>query len=148
MNDEKYDVKYNLKNATLHHSAVGDYARVNNYLPAQAAQADPGVAELRQLFEQINLRLEALEAADREALIPTVQQTAQATAEIQQGDASEAKQSFLAARLKILYAMRQDIGEVIITTLADPAAGFALTLKKIAQKAKAELEIGKAASAE
>lgn len=29
-------------------SAVGDHAQVNNYLSAQAAERDPGVAELRR----------------------------------------------------------------------------------------------------
>jgi len=120
-------------------SAIGDYAQVNNYLSAQAAAADPGVAELRQLFEQVNEKLAALETADQELLAPAVAQTAKTTAEMQQGDDSPEKQSFLEARLKAIYAMRRDIGEVIITSLASPAAGIALTIQKIAQKAKSEL---------
>jgi hypothetical protein len=126
----------------VHHavqSAIGDYAQVNNYLSAQAAAADPGVAELRQLFEQVNEKLAALETADRELLAPAVAQAAKTTAEIQQGDDSPEKQSFLETRLKAIYAMRQDIGQVIIATLASPPAGIALTIQKIAQKAKSEL---------
>ena len=128
----------------VHHaeqSAIGDYARVNNYLTAQAAQSDPGTAELRHLFEQVNERLAALEEADREMVTPAVEQTAKATAEIQQGDDSPEKQSFLEKRLKALYNMAPDIGQVIITTLANPAAGIALTIQKIAQKAKADLAL-------
>ncbi|HRQ38251.1 MAG TPA: hypothetical protein PLD25_10085 [Chloroflexota bacterium] len=126
----------------VHHpvqSAIGDYAQVNNYLSPQAAATDPGVAELRQLFEQVNEKLAALETADRELLSPAVAQTAKVTAEIQQGDDNPEKQSFLEARLKAIYAMRQDIGEVIIASLASPTAGIALTIQKIAQKAKGEL---------
>lgn len=123
-------------------SAIGDYAQVNNYFSAQAAAADPGVAELRRLFEEVNRKLEALDTADRELLAPAVAQAAKTTAEIQQGDDSPEKQSFLEARLKAIVAMRRDIGEVIITSLASPAAGVALTLQKIAQKAKSEVGMG------
>jgi hypothetical protein len=126
----------------VHHavqSAIGDYANVNNYFPAPQVAADPGMAELRHLFEQINQRLAALEAADRDLVTPAIEQTAQATAEIQQGDDSPEIQRFLETRLKHICAMAPDIGEVIITTLASPAAGIALTIQKIAQKARSEL---------
>jgi hypothetical protein len=126
----------------VHHavqSAIGDWANVNNYFPAPQATADPGVAELRRLFEEVNRRLAALEAADRELVAPAVEQTAQAAAEIQAGDESEAKQRFLETRLKHIAAMAPEIGEVIITTLASPAAGIALVIQKIAQKAQADL---------
>lgn len=130
------------KVGTAINSAVGDYAQVRNYFaqPAGGAQ-DAGLAELGKLFEQVNERLAKLEEADREMLKTPVQQAAETAAAIQQGDDSEEKQSFLAKRLKNLYAMSEDIGEVIITTLASPAAGVALTLQKIAQKAKEELGI-------
>lgn len=123
-------------------SAVGDHAQVNNYFSAQAAGQDNALAELRRLFEEVNERLEALAPADREMITPAVAQTTQAVAEIQQGDESEAKQSFLETRLKNLYAMAPDIGQVIITTLANPIAGVALTIQKIAQKAKSEVGLG------
>jgi hypothetical protein len=124
-------------------SAIGDYAQViNNHFPGPAATADPGVAELRRLFEQVYEKLAALETAEQELLAPAVAQAAKTTAEIQQGDDSPEKQTFLEARLKAIYAMRRDIGEVIITSLASPAAGIALTLQKIAQKAKGEVGLG------
>ncbi len=124
---------------TAINSAIGDYAQVRNYFTQPAGTAEPGLAELGQLFEQVNERLAKLEEADREMLKTPVQQTAQAAADIQKGDESEAKASFLMKRLKTLYAMSNDIGELVITTLASPAAGIALTLQKIAQKAMAEL---------
>lgn len=128
----------------VHHavqSAIGDYALVNNYFPAQVTQQNAGAAELRQLFILVNERLAVLEEAEQALLAPAVQQAAEASSAIQQGDESAEKQSFLQKRLKAIYAMREDIGEVIITTLASPAAGIALTLKKIAQKAKDDLNI-------
>lgn len=72
-------------------------------------------------------------------MAPAVEQTVAAATAIQQGDESEEQQSFLEARLKTLYLMRQDIGEVIITTLASPPAGIALTLQKIGLKVKEAL---------
>lgn len=126
---------------TAINSAVGDYAQVRNYFAQPTGTQDAGLAELGKLFEQVNERLAKLEEADREMLKTPVQQTAETAAAIQQGDESEEKQNFLAKRLKNLYAMSEDIGEVIITTLASPAAGVALTLQKIAQKAKEELGI-------
>lgn len=138
MSDEsKAAPKYHVEHAVQ--SAIGDYANVNNYFPPQEAAADPGVAELRRLFEEVNKRLAALDEADRDLVAPAVEQTAQAAADIQQGDDSPEKRSFLEKRLKNICAMSPDIGQVIIATLANPPAGIALTLQKIAQKAKGEL---------
>ena len=138
-NEQKQAPKYVVHQAVQ--SAVGDYANVNNYLPAQTAAVDAGTAELRRLFEQVNERLAALEEADRELLAPAVEQTVKAAAEIQQGEVTPEKETFLVTRLKHIYNMSNDIGEVIITTLASPAAGVALALKKIAEKAKADLNL-------
>lgn len=143
--DPLHEIKFDLKGAHLYNTVVGDYANVSNYFSAQVAPTDPGMTELRRLFEQVNERLVALAEADRALLTPAVQQAAQVTAEIQQGDDSPEKQSFLEKRLKSIYSMREDIGEVIITTLANPVAGIALTIQKIAQKAKADLNLGAAA---
>ena len=132
--------KYTVHHAE--HSAIGDYAKVNNYLPAQAATDDSGVAELRRLFQKINQKLETLDDADRAMVVPAVEQAAQAAAEIQQGDESPEKQTFLETRLKNIVAMTPDIGQIIIATLAAPAAGIALALQKIAQKAQSELGAG------
>ncbi len=140
MSDEIYTTKYDLKNATLIGSVAGDNAVViNEGTSPQPLPPDPGLLKVQELFEEVNRRLASLEAADRELLKPAVEQTAQATAEIQQGDETPEKQTFLEARLKAIYAMRKDIGEVIIATLANPALGLALVLRKIGQKVQAEL---------
>lgn len=137
MSDQQNQPKYVVHNAVQ--SAVGDYANVNNYLPAQTTALDAGSAELRRLFEQVNERLAALPVDDREDAAPLVEKIVEATAAIQQGDESEEKQSFLQKRLTNLYKMAPDIGELIITALVSPAAGVALTIKKVAQKAKESL---------
>jgi hypothetical protein len=137
MSDQQDPVgKYTVHQAVQ--SAVGDYANVNNYLSAQAATADPGVAELRRLFEEINLQLEALEAEDREQVAVEVEQAAKLAGEIQQGDPSLKKPGFFETRLKNICRMAPAIGQVIVTTLANPSAGVALALQKIARKAQLE----------
>jgi hypothetical protein len=137
MSDQEHQAKYVVHEAIQ--SAVGDYAQVNNYYPAAQVAVNPGMAELRRLFEEVNRRLDSLDAADRDMVAPAIQQTAEATAAIQQGDESPKKLSFLETRLRNILAMAPDIGEVIVATLASPAAGIALTLQKIARKAKEEM---------
>lgn len=141
MSEEEKDArKYYVHHAEQ--SAIGDFANVNNYISTQDAAADAGIAELKALFEEVNRKLAELEEADRELVAPAVQQTVEAATAIQKGDDSEAQQSFLEARLKTIYLMRQDIGEVIIATLVSPPAGMALTLQKIGLKVKAALGAG------
>jgi hypothetical protein len=133
---------------TVHHaeySAIGDYAHVENNFPASQVAADPGMAELRRLFEEVNRQLAALEAEDREQVAVEVEQAAKLAADIQQGDESPKKQTFLETRLKNIVAMAPDIGAVIVATLANPAAGVVLAIQKIAQKAQAELGSAKPA---
>lgn len=47
----------------------------------------------------------------------------------------EADESFLARRLRNIERIAPDIGEVLIATVANPAAGFALIVKKVAERA-------------
>jgi len=139
MNEQNHSTaKYVVHHAE--YSAIGDYANVTNNFPAQAVAADPGVAELRRLFEDVNRRLAALEAVEREQVGVEVAQAAKLAAEIQQGDETPKKLTFLETRLINIGKMAPDIGEVILTTLVNPAAGIALTLQKIAQKAQEELK--------
>ncbi|MCB0015774.1 MAG: hypothetical protein KDE34_27860 [Anaerolineales bacterium] len=141
MSEEKKEApKYYVRHAV--NSAIGDFANVNNYISTQDADADPGIAELKALFEKVNEKLAELDEADRDLMTPAIQQTVEAATAIQKGDDSEAKQSFLEARLKAIYLMRQDIGEVIIATLVSPPAGIALTLQKIGLKVKESLKAG------
>lgn len=137
MNDQQ-NAKY-----VIHHaekSAIGDYANVNNYISREQASSDPGAAELRRLFEDVNQRLAALEETEREMVVDDVEKAAKVAAELQQGDENPKKQIFLATRLKNIYEMAPDIGQVIIVTLASPAAGIALVIQKIAQKVQTELK--------
>ncbi len=136
-NQDQPTAKYVVNHAK--YSAIGDYAHVSNNFPAAQAAADPAVAELRRLFEEVNQRLATLEAVEREQVGAEVAQASKLAAEIQQGDETPKKLSFLETRLINIGRMAPDIGEVIITTLVNPGTGIALTLQKIAQKAQAAL---------
>jgi hypothetical protein len=50
----------------------------------------------------------------------------------------QANQSKLGRLLKTLAGMAPDIFDVVVATLASPAAGFGVVVKKIAERAKAE----------
>jgi len=59
-------------------------------------------------------------------------------AEVKKGE--QADETFLARRLRNIRRIAPDILEVVTATLANPAAGFGLIAKKVAEKAKASAD--------
>jgi len=59
-------------------------------------------------------------------------------AEVAKGD--EADEDFLARRLRNIQRMAPDILEVALATLSNPAVGFGLAVKKVAQRMKESAE--------
>ena len=105
-------------------------------------RTDGGSKALAEIFSALLDKVEAAPVADQAITKPMVEQL-QATAErLQAGGAKPEDEGFFEQRLKVLYAMAPDIGEVAIATLANPATGIALVIKKIAQKAQAGLKPG------
>ncbi len=105
-------------------------------------RTDSGNAALAEIFSALLDKVEATPESDKAITNPMVQQL-QATAErLQAGAAKPEDEGFFEQRLKALYVMAPDIGEVAIATLANPATGIALVIKKIAQKAQAGLKPG------
>jgi len=95
---------------------------------------------LTQVFADLVERVRLLPADDQVVVKPLVEQVHSQTQKIQTGDASHDVQSGLERRLKNLVAMAPDIGEVAVATLADPSAGIAMLVRKIAQKVQNELK--------
>jgi hypothetical protein len=58
--------------------------------------------------------------------------------EVKKGD--QADESFLARRLRNIRRIAPDILEVVTATLTNPAAGFSLIVKKVAEKARASAD--------
>lgn len=93
-------------------------------------------ADLAQMFKDIYSRIEARPAdpnVEKEEVKDTVQKIEQ---EVEKGE--EANPSKVERWLKTLKDMAPDIGDVTIACLTNPAAGVAMVIKKIAEKAKAE----------
>jgi hypothetical protein len=57
--------------------------------------------------------------------------------EAEKGD--QVDERFLTRHLRNIQRMAPDILEVVLATLTNPAAGFALTVQKIARKVQAEV---------
>lgn len=139
---EKYDKKYDLSHAHIEKSAVGDNPVAYNY--EQGAGDAAQTVDIEALFKQLENRLSQLPAFKQTLLQPVLAETEkkvqaiQTTAE-QKAEVPEEDQSFLQERLLNIYAMSEDIGEVLITTLANPALGVALVIQKVAKKALAQV---------
>lgn len=100
----------------------GDMTTVNN----QAAVRE-------ELFEDILKKIEQrpdTPPEDTDDLKTNVQEF---KAEAEKND--EADESFLARRLRNIERIAPDIGEVLLASLVNPAAGFALVVKKVAERA-------------
>jgi hypothetical protein len=93
-----------------------------------------GTAEAAALFEKIftaideHSRLNPVEKEDLKSQVEEVK------AEAAKGD--QADESFLSRRLRNIQRMAPDILDVVLATLGNPAAGFGLAVRKIAERIK------------
>lgn len=88
----------------------------------------------KDIFKKIDTRPDTL-PDDRDDLRTNV---GEIKAEAEKGD--EADKTFLARRLRNIKRMAPDILEVVIAAIANPAAGFAIVIKKIAEQVKASAD--------
>jgi hypothetical protein len=95
-----------------------------------------GLDALVEAFAALATRVEALPKDDQKVLKPIVEQAKDSATKIQQGNESPEMEEAFEKRLRSLVAMAPDIGEVFLATLANPAAGVALALSKIAAKVR------------
>ena len=92
--------------------------------------------EIAKLFAIAYQKIEARPEdpqVDKEEIIQTVQRIEQETVK-----GEEANPGKVERLLTTLSGMAPDIGEVVLASLTNPAAGIATVLRKIAEKAKAE----------
>ncbi len=93
--------------------------------------------EIAKLFAIIYQRVEARPEdpkVDKEEITQAVQRIEQETTK-----GEEANPDKFERLLKTVGGMAPEIGEVILATLTSPAAGIATVIRKIAEKAKAEM---------
>lgn len=90
--------------------------------------------DLTKVFDEIFERLDALEGTDSQEVADAKEIVNEIMTEAARGD--DADKSFLTQRIRNLGRMGPDILEVVTATLADPATGLALVVRKIAERAR------------
>lgn len=99
---------------------TGDHNRVQN------------ASKFSTIYTQVDDRTD-LSATDRSDLKSELQ-----TFEDEDKKGPESNEGFLAQRLRNVKRIAPDILDVAIATIANPAAGFGMIAKKVAEKMKAE----------
>lgn len=92
--------------------------------------------EIAKLFANVYQKIEARPEdpqVEKEEIVQAVQRIEQETVK-----GEEANPGKVERLLTTLSGMAPDIGEVVLASLTNPAAGIATVLRKIAEKAKAE----------
>ena len=104
----------NLERSTV---TTGDHNRVRNEL-------------FDEIFKKIEKRPET-PPEDKEELKTNIEEL---KGEAEKGD--DADETFLSRRLRNIARIAPDIAEIVLATLANPAAGFAMIVKKVAERAR------------
>ena len=108
----------NMSNSNI---VTGDHNVVGSTINAQKQY-------IQQLIEAIESRPET-EPVDKEDLKVAVEEIAE---EDKKGE--DADESFIARRLRNIQRIAPDILDVVMATIANPAAGFGMVAKKVAEK--------------
>jgi hypothetical protein len=94
---------------------------------------DPEV--MKQIFAQILDRLDTLQGHDKDD-IADAQETVREIQEKVLAEGEKVEEAWLAKRFRNIARMGPDILDVVTAALVNPAAGVAMTVKKIAEKAR------------
>jgi len=98
--------------------------------------------EIKGLFEKLYTAIEAhakASPADKEDLKAEVEEIQSTVTEAMQKD-KKLEESFLSRRFRNIARVAPDLLDVVVATLASPLAGLGVAVKKIAERAKAEVE--------
>lgn len=87
-----------------------------------------------KLFADLNEQIQQRPNTSPEDKQDLQANVAEIKAEAARGE--EADESFLSRRLRNIDRIAPDIFEVLLATLANPAAGFAMVVKKVAERAR------------
>ena len=88
--------------------------------------------QVKELFSPIYGKIDGRPETDEEDKVDLKAEVEEIQAAAAKGD--DVDESFLSRRLKNLGRMAPDILDVVVATLANPAAGFAVAVKKVADK--------------
>ena len=96
-------------------------------------EIDNQAAMQKELFESVLQQIEQRPNTSPEEVDDLKASVQEFKAEADKGEGAD--ESFLARRLRNIERIAPDIGEVLVATIANPAAGFALIVKKVAERA-------------
>jgi hypothetical protein len=130
-NNPDWEVKGNV------YQSAGDMKVVNSGGNIGNNQTDP----LTEMFSKIRVKIDNLPNRERPAISLIVQDIESTIGEIQKDESNEDAINFFEQRLRNLYAIRKDIAEIAILTLASPPVGVAAIISKIGQRLKSEYAI-------
>jgi hypothetical protein len=99
------------------------------------------VSDIKQLFDDLCQEIDrqaSASASDKEDIKEEVREIqSTVTQAVQKNEPVD--ESFIARRFRNIARMAPDILDVIVASLANPLAGLGVAVKKIAEKAKAEV---------
>ncbi len=94
----------------------------------------PSALEIKKIFEPIYEKIETKTQILPEDKVDLKSDVQDIEVEVAKGD--NVDESFLARRFRNISRIAPDILDVVLATLTSPSAGFAMTVAKIAEKAK------------
>jgi Caspase domain len=131
----------------------GDYRKINtnggnyneriegDYTEAQDSRENNQESiTLDQVFTDLMECIKSLPADDLAVIKPIAEQARTQAIKIQQGDNNLETQNALEKRLRSLLTLRQDIGEEVITKLANSSMYIAKDIQKIAKRVQGNLK--------
>jgi len=124
---------------TIVNSQFGDQntmTNTNTTVSASTAEMAQTLAFVQQTFSKFTEDLKQQDAATQLMLADLIQKAKTEAIQIENGNASPDHETRFEKFLGTLQIMGGDIGEVFITTLANPPAGINLVIQKIAQRVK------------
>lgn len=127
-------------NISIGGSMGGNLVIGNNNQVSQTTNNGLSAADIKQLFNSVNTKIDALPQLDQ-----AVKEDAKEEVKDIQENITEAvtnkgnlDESFLTRRFRSIARMAPDILDVVVATITNPLGGVGVAVKKIANKAKEE----------
>lgn len=114
---------------------VGGDVQHSNLITGDHDQVGDGGNGREALFAELLQKIEQRPDTPPEDRADLKANVAEIKAEAAKGD--QADETFLSRRLRNIERIAPDIADVVLATLANPAGGFAMVVKKIAERAAA-----------
>ncbi len=119
---------------------TGNLVVGNNNTVSNTINSGLSAADIKQLFDSVNTKIDALPNLDQNAKEDAKAEIKDIQENITEAAANQGNldESFLTRRFRSIARMGPDILEVVLATIVSPLGGVGLAVKKIADKAKEE----------